>query len=419
MWLGPVAFAQIPGGGGGLPTSGRYPVAQADFYQPQGPTQKSRTMVDAYGQPAVLPVQYCESCPPMGGAGYGSYPCGDGYPDAFGGASLNTDQCGPHYFDFSAEWVFLKRDELGNRDINFTSANIGGPIILSTGSVAAPPANFQVTGGIDNGYESGFRLAGRLDVGALSVVELTYMGLFELESQAQAVDLDPVDPTQGNLFSLFSEFGLNPAGGIGMPETERAVLHQIEFESDLQTAELSFRRYWVGYSPRVSGTVLAGFRYTQLRESLGFYTEADGTYEQVTIADNDLAGFQMGADAWFTILQGLRIGTEGKVGIYNNQYEVRNHGIASDEDPHFFQRFDNDQVAFIGETRVDLVADILPNWSIKVGAEMLWINSVVLAVENFPTGSPYPGLGPQIPPFVADQGDALYYGYHAGIEYIW
>src|SRR5690606_35898846 len=133
-------------------------------------TQASRTMVDIYGNPAILPVQYCENCPPMGyGGGYGCYG-GDGMPDAFGGASLLPDQCGPHYFDFSAEAIFLKRDSLGSRDINFTSANIGGPIILSTGAVAAPPQNFQVTGGIENGTEPGFRLTGRYDIGALSVV---------------------------------------------------------------------------------------------------------------------------------------------------------------------------------------------------------------------------------------------------------
>ena len=412
------AQAQIPGGG--APPAGRYPVAQADFETPSGPTRKSETMVDAYGQPAILPVQYCESCPPMGGAGYGAYPCADDcMPDAFGGASLNVDQCGPHYFDFAIEGLYWRRDELGNRTIDFTSANIGGPIILSTGATDPVPANFQVFGGIENESEPGFRLTGRLDIGALSVAELIFTGFYDLESSATAIDLFPQTPTQGNLFSLFSLFGIDPPGGTNMPETEQAVLHRLEFESDYHSAELSFRRYWVGHSPRVSGTLLAGFRYAQLRESLGFHTEADGTFDLITIADNDLAGFQIGVDAWYTIVQGLRIGTEGKAGIYNNQTEVINSGVSSDGTPSINERFDDDQLAFIGEQRVDLVADVLPSVSIKVGVEALFINSVVLAVENFNTGSPYPGEGPVRVPFVADQGDALYYGYHAGIEYVW
>jgi hypothetical protein len=381
-------------------------------------------MVDAYGQPAVLPVQYCEGCPPMAGGCHGAYGYGsgygDGWPDAFGGASLNVDQCGPHYFDFAIEGLYWRREELGNRTINFTSANITDIIILSTGPTQPAPPNFQVFGGFDEDeFDPGFRLTGRLDIGALSVAEFIFTGFYELEHSATAIDLLPQSPTQGNLFSLFSQFGTNPMGGIGMPETERAVLHRIEFESDYHSAELSMRRYWVGsHSPRVSGTLLAGFRYAQLRESLAFHTEAMGTFDLVTIADNDLAGFQIGADAWYTIVQGLRIGTEGKAGVYNNQFTVVNDGVSSDGSPTIFERFDNDQVAFIGEQRISVVADVLPSVSIKVGVEALYLNSVVLAVENFNTGSPYPVGVPRVP-FLADQGDALYYGFHGGIEYVW
>jgi hypothetical protein len=279
---------------------------------------------------------------------------------------------------------------------------------------------FQVFGGLDDEeYDPGFRLTARLDVGALSVAELIFTGFYEQEQSATAVDLLPQSPTQGNLFSIFSLFGTDPAGGIGMPETERAVLHSVEWESDYHSAEISFRRYWVGHSPRVSGTLLAGFRYAQLRESLGFHTEANGTYDTVTISDNNLYGFQSGFDVWYTIVQGLRIGTEGKAGIYLNQLYVTNEGAASDGDPFIDERFENDQAAFIGEQRVDLVADVLPSLSIKVGVDALFINSVALAVENFNTGSPYPDFGPVRVPFFNDQGDVLYYGYHAGIEYVW
>jgi len=340
-------------------------------------------------------------------------------PDAFGGLSLQPDQCGPHYFDFSAEAIFYRREKLGDRVINFSSANIDGPIVLSTGAVQAAPADFLVQGQIENEMEPGFRLTGRLDIGALSVFEASYTGLFDLDSTASVTDLNPETPTQGNLFSLFSQFGLNPAGGIGMPETERAVFHQVRFESDLQTVELSYRRYWVGYNPRLSGTILTGFRYTDLYESLSFHTQADGTFNLSTTADNDLVGFQIGGDMWYTVLQGLRVGTEGKMGIYNNWYKVRNLGVSSDETPHVNQLFEDSQVAFIGEQRVSIVADILPNWSLKAGFEVLYINSIVTAVDNFPTGSPYPGLGPQIPPFLNDQSHALYYGIHAGVEYVW
>ena len=60
-----------------------------------------------------------------------------------------------------------------------------------------------------------------------------------------------------------------------------------------------------------------------------------------------------------------------------------------------------------------MVIDILPNWSIRGGYEILFMNSVVLAGENFNTASPYglPGQTPRMP-FVADQGDNFYHGGH-------
>jgi hypothetical protein len=69
---------------------------------------------------------------------------------------------------------------------------------------------------------------------------------------------------------------------------------------------------------------------------------------------------------------------------------------------------------------VDIVADILPSWSIRAGYEVLYMNSIVLAGENFNTASPY-GLGQQAPriPFVAEQGHQLYHGGHVGLEFIW
>ena len=57
--------------------------------------------------------------------------------------------------------------------------------------------------------------------------------------------------------------------------------------------------------------------------------------------------------------------------------------------PELDERFEDDEVAFISEASVDIVADILPSWSIRAGYEILFLNSIVLAGENFNTASPY------------------------------
>src|SRR5258708_2337999 len=108
---------------------------------------------------------------------------------------------------------------------------------------------------------------GRYDLCPLSVVEFGYMGIFNWSDSAS------VTSNNNDLFSLFSRpfpelgpFGSSPPDVINPntgsnPFTERATTHSIELSSDLQTAEISYRRYWLGYTPRVSGTLLGGFRY--------------------------------------------------------------------------------------------------------------------------------------------------------------
>jgi hypothetical protein len=73
------------------------------------------------------------------------------------------------------------------------------------------------------------------------------------------------------------------------------------------------------------------------------------------------------------------------------------------------------------------VWDVCPSWSVRAGYEILFLNSVLLAGENFNTGTIYntpentvPGVAlPQRVPFVNDQGDAFYHGAHLGAEYTW
>jgi hypothetical protein len=283
------------------------------------------------------------------------------------------------------------------------------------------------TGQLDYDYETGFRIIGRFDLGPLSVLEFGYTGIYDWESSASFTDQNPIDGDTGNLFSLFSEFGTNPAAVAiengPMPETERSITQSISIDSDLQTIEMSLRRYWVGFIPRISGTILAGFRYTKLKEDFYFSSSGEAAQIYSTRADNDLAGFQAGGDFWVGLMQGVRIGAEGKVGLYNNHYTLDNNILTSPlgtTPPTLSERFADNEVAFISEASVDLVFDILPSWSIRGGYEILFLNSIVRAGENFNTASPYglPGQAPRIP-FVNEQGDNYYHGGHLGLEYIW
>lgn len=426
-------------------------VRQALFTNPVGGLLggQQSPYVNAHGESVVVPAGYYEACSsgecygdggcyegggapcecagPMnyGPGGFaGPYPMGAGGTDPAVGydlmndtgmAGYMVDQRGPYYFDLRAEAVYMTPDKTFGRDVDFTIFNLNGPIVLSSRD-------------LDYDWETGFRVMGRFDICPLAVLEFGYMGIYDFESSASFTDPNPADIANGtgNLYSLFSEFGTNPAGVAvpngPMPETERSITHSIAINSDLQTAEMTYRRYWVGFLPRVSGTVLAGFRYTGLNENFLFSTVGEAAADYSIDADNDLAGFQTGGDMWIGLAQGLRIGAEGKVGIYNNHYTLRNTLTTTpiDGPPSFDERFEDNEVAFISEASVDVVADILPSWSIRAGYEILYLNSVVLAGDNFNTASPY-GLAGQDPrvPFVAEQGHQFYHGGHVGLEFVW
>ncbi|TWT48462.1 BBP7 family outer membrane beta-barrel protein [Botrimarina hoheduenensis] len=436
--------------------------AQPQGLPPQGvmsPYVTEGPMVDAHGDPAVMPASYGAPCGPgcyghgggMGGgmpSGMGGgmgMPCGPmdggmgggmgGGPASLGafgpGAAMNTEQCGPHYFDFAAEYVqYTLNDDV-----------LGGSTVFSTFGFANTPGDVAnqraITGGdLDAGTSNGYRLIGRFDVGALSVFEASYTGLYGANAEAVALggSANPNPATQ-TLFSVFSGFGTaitgpdapNPSLGGDFEETDNALEHRLRYESELHTGELNFRRYWVGFNPRVSGTWLVGFRYTSLEESLGFYSRAAvganppnvaGTPKSINAvfeADNRLAGVQAGGDGWITVLQGFRVGGEFKLGLMSNDFQVSAATAASDGTPSSVLGFEGSEVAFLTEAKLMGVVNLTPSLSLKGGYELLYISDVVRAGEGFLTGA---GPYSTAPPVLTNDDEVFYHGWHVGGEYI-
>jgi len=111
----------------------------------------------------------------------------------------------------------------------------------------------------------------------------------------------------------------------------------------------------------------------------------------------------------------------GNVGIYNNHSRLANRVSTTPQNiqpPTLFEEFKDDHVAFIGEGSFDVVADIMPSISLRVGYEMLFLNELVLAGDNFNQTSPYGNQGPRVP-IVDTHGEMFYHGGHIGVEYVW
>ena len=354
--------------------------------------------IDVQGNPIVVQTQFEQGCPPGYGGGMGGY--GDPMAIDFGG--YGQEQVGPHYFDISADVVFLQAREL------FSSL---GPL----SSAGAGPNAPRVLNPNDSSedFEPGWQIAGRYDIGALSVLEASYMGLYDI-GFSETIDATAASGLPFNLFTPFSNFGTGTiVGGFDF-----ANQHTVNYESDLQSLELTYRRYWVGNNPRVSGTYLIGARYVRMTEDFDFTSNGltmngAGVAAPASLAldsENDLVGFQFGGDGWIGLRQGLRIGAEGKAGVYNNSYSLSSSATLPEDDD-FAVTTSGDQVAFVAEGGGTIVADILPSFSIRGGYKVLFLNSIATAGASFPSTLDGSGVG--------TQGHALYHGFHGGLEYVW
>lgn len=450
-WVGlaGLATAQGPLAQPGFVAGGPGALAGAGHAAMGAPMAGVGAFVDAHGDPLVMPAQYCG---PVAGGGYcpgygGGMPGGAG-GDPFGGAWMNTEQCGPHYFDFSAEYLHYFRDDSPFSASTVFSTN--GFVNDDNTVITSPFDDARValrSGDVNSEDGDGYRLTARIDVGALSVAEFSYSGMY-WEDDAVALQNGAT-----RLFSVYSLWGSATNGdfdavgvtagaptGSDFEETGNAERHMLEYSSELHTAEASYRRYWVGFNPRVSGTFLIGFRYTNLAEELAFssFTTVGSplTAKSIRIAseaDNDLAGVQVGGDMWITLLQGLRIGGESKLGLYNNDYNVRSLVAASDGDPAFSSTLlSGDQAAFMIEAKLMAVADLTPSWSLKAGYELLFISDLATVGDSTALAQPYGDINnisqflPTAPPAgvapsvaANNDGEAFFHGFTVGAEYIW
>jgi len=363
--------------------------------------------MDVQGRQIEL-TNYCPSCPQGGGYPGGGYcgPGAGGYGDPmavdFGG--YGQDQCGPHYFDVQVGAVFLRADDTFGGAQAFTSIGRGlnAPRVLDGANTEAE-------------YEAGWEIAARYDIGALAVLEATYMGIYDMgfSESVNSVDVAP----GGANFQLFGppDFGT----GLDIPGIDQGQTHAFNYEADLQSAEFSYRRYWVGNNPRVSGTYLVGARYLRFTDAVVFNSSGFGAPELETVSlswtgENDLVGAQLGGDAWMSLRQGLRVGVEGTAGIYNNRFKFNNSGTfsAANAPDDFAAETEGNHVAFATEWEVSMVADILPSWSLRGGYRVLYMDRLATGAGNINQAS-------LTAVTASPDGDLLFHGFHGGVEYVW
>ena len=326
--------------------------------------------------------------------------------------------CGPHWYDFSVEAAFLKRDDAG-RNVDLGSDGIAG---------ALPPNVVLSTSDLDFDFEPGVRASARYQVGAVHNIEANFLGAIDWSTHAVVRGNDPQTPD--TLYSVFSEFGNNPLGGYVAFGTGQSFVQSLRYSSEFDSVELNMRRTWQTRSCRVYGSCLAGIRYVRLAEEFDYASEVqdhadpinggntgDSSMLYSTDTDNDLIGFQIGGELTGCILPGLLIGTDIKAGIYGNSAKqgtvVRSTGLNND----VIEFADSDEAAFVGEFGIFLMHQIHPLVKIRGGYSLLVVDGVALATENFNPESPFTGADRTVS--INDNGNAFYHGGLLGLELGW
>ena len=307
----------------------------------------------------------------------------------------------PRWYDAAADWVFLKRDSVGDNRV-FATSGIDGVPVLGTSQ-------------LDFDYESGFRTSFAIQLGPGSSLETTYLGLANWASE------ESVFSGANDLYSIYSDFGTDPPP-FGFDETDRASLQRIAYSSDFDTIELNYRRRWAGPNARLQGSYLWGIRYMQLKEDFEYETASPlNQASQVTLVStqNSLTGAQLGADLWLCIMPGLNIGTEAKVGLYGNHAAQRTTiSTLAQPEPHE-EYVTEDSPAFLGDANATLLWRINQQWTFRAGYMFLWMDEVALATDNFNANTPILGGVTTRPAHIDNSSYVFYHGGSVGFEYLW
>lgn len=420
------AQAMMPMQGGGMPMQGAMPMQGGMPMQGAMPMQGGMGMPpDAYGYGGYGPEgggygpEAGGECPGCGGMGCRM--CRRGIHNGLLGDVLGI--VGPYpdggcaavrWYDVSLDFMMLERDDAGtNRAI--ASDGVSGPIVLSTNQLD------------DFKQAPSFRVSAAFQVAPGASLEFTYFGLFSFNSYAQA------SSPSNNLYSVVSQFGTMPP--FGFDETDESDFQSIQYKSTFDNYEANLRRRWMSPNSRYQGSWLIGARFFQLDEKFKYLTQSDvsnglpaprSEAEFNTDVNNALTGIQIGGDVWTCLLPGLRIGGEGKVGVYGNYMNVNNiigsTSLANAGQPAFQDGKKSGGVAFIGQLEGMVTYRVSQQWTLKGGYQVLYVDGVALATENFNAVPPNvfaPPPGVNRVPFVNSSGSVFYNGYTVGAEFMW
>lgn len=205
-------------------------------------------------------------------------------------------------------------------------------------------------------------------------------------------------------------------GGVAATALNNINFAAIDGTSYLQNAEINLRRH-VGMPPgRADVSFLFGLRYVRVAEGFDYFsTTVTGVSSNLGVtARNDMIGPQIGMLVEFFKEQCWWINFEMKGAILHNS-ATQDTVFATGAGAFPGHAAEND-TAFLGDLSLDGVYRFSPRFSARFGYQIIWIGGLALATEN---ANPDVNILTSGPARVVNDGEVVYHGPHAGLEFAW
>jgi hypothetical protein len=175
----------------------------------------------------------------------------------------------------------------------------------------------------------------------------------------------------------------------------------VRYSAELQGTEANLR-----WSTRPDVTWLLGVRWAQLSEQFNTQPPGLSAFHDVHTV-NDLYGVQAGADLDIYNRGGpLRVDADLLIGVYDNQVNRFEREDAFPAPVATHTRFHHTSI--VGEINVTASYQVSERLALRAGYELLWLDGVALASNNFLDS-----------PNATANGTLFCHGVTAGVEFAW
>lgn len=282
-------------------------------------------------------------------------------------------ECNPDW-TASAGFLFLRRE---NQNDSSLVSLVGDP----TTRITSRDLDRDFSGGLQ------LELTRRLD--QCNSVQVRYFGLFEQSGEASMTTAS----------AALVQFESNP-----VVQTASGGRTDASSDSSLNSIELNHLR-----SLTEDVSMLVGIRYLNLDDELSIQTVSATATKIDTDADNHLFGVQLGLIGELLRTERLFIETVGKAGVFSNRASQRN--VASTTAAAVVVDQSDDVAAFVGELGLRTGIQLTSGCSLIGGYQALWLSEVALADDQLSQTDFFATEG------LSTDGDVLYHGFHASLQW--